>query len=395
MIKKIGNRAIVALLMIALGLGIGPTSIVSAEEEEQTVEKQDNGSSLGTETYENLTGEINEEQPLVISDAGITTVSFKKEQYTVPYSWYKTITPDTSSPNGEEVKVKYSSSDEKIATVDENGKVTGVAVGEATITAKAQNGSGAFDSFKVKVEKEKKGWHVTSTRKKYYVKADGNRSLGYVKIGSDYYYGKKSSYMATNQWKYVKIDGTTYKLYFGKNGKQSQNALSVLGPQKKYKIEVNISKNTVIVYAEDGKKGFIIPVKAMVCSCGIAGHPTITGTYSRLSRAGKWHTLYYGTYGKYCTRISGPYLFHSVVYSKNRDSYSLQADEYDKLGELASHGCIRLSVKDAKWIYQNYKKCSVTLLKNNKKAPLKKPIPKEAVRLKDGRSYDPTDADVK
>lgn len=388
MIKKFGNRVITAALIITLGIGIGPTRIVSAEKADKVVEKQKN-------VYENLEGELDEEQKKVISGAGITTVSFKKEQYTVPYSWYKTITPDTSSPSGKDVKIKYSSSDEKIATVDEKGKVTGKAVGEAIITAEAQDGSGVSDSFSVKVEREEKGWHVTSSGKKYYVKADGTRSLGYIKIGSAYYYGKKSSYMATSQWKYVKIDGTTYKLYFGKNGKQSQNTLSVLGPQKKYKIEVNISKNTVIVYAQDGKKGFIIPVKAMVCSCGIAGHPTITGTYSRLSRAGKWHTLYYGTYGKYCTRISGPYLFHSVVYSKNRDSYSLQADEYDKLGELASHGCIRLAVKDAKWIYQNYKKCSVTLLKSNKKAPLKKPIPKEAVRLEDGRAYDPTDTDVK
>lgn len=346
--------------------------------------------------FKDMEGNINIVKSFVIQVLEKKTeVAFKKDQYIVPYSWYKTITPETASPNGKDVKVKYSSSNKKVATVDENGKVTGVAVGQATITAKAQDGSGVSDSFKVKVEKEKKGWHVTSTGKKYYVKANGTRSFGYVKVGSDYYYGNASSYMATNAWKYVKIDGKTYKLYFGKDGKQSQNALSVLGAQKKYKIEVNISTNTVIVYAQDGKKGFIIPVKAMVCSCGVKGHATITGTYSRLSRAGKWHTLYYGTYGKYCTRISGPYLFHSVVYSKNGDSYSLQADEYDKLGKLASHGCIRLSVKDAKWIYQNYSKCSVTLMKSNKKAPLKKPTPQKAVRLDNGKAYDPTDTDVK
>lgn len=92
MIKKIGNRAIVAALVMALGFGIGPTRIVSAEKADKVVEKQKN-------VYENLEGELDEEQKKVISGAGITTVSFKKEQYTVPYSWYKTITPDTSSPS--------------------------------------------------------------------------------------------------------------------------------------------------------------------------------------------------------------------------------------------------------------------------------------------------------
>lgn len=324
-----------------------------------------------------------------------TEVSFAKKQYTVPYAWYKTIKADTLSPNSKTVKVTYSSSNKKVATVDQNGKVTGVTTGTATITAKAKDGSKVSASYKVKVEKEKKGWHTTSSGKKYYVKKDGTRARGYFKVKEDYYFGNRSSYLASNAWKYVKVDGKNYKLYFGKSGKQSQDVSSVIGKQSKYQIEVNISTNTVIVYAKDGKNGFIIPVKAMVCSCGVAGHATITGNYSNLRRAGKWHTLYYGTYGKYCTRISGPYLFHSVVYSKNGDSYSLQADEYDKLGKLASHGCIRLSVKDAKWIYQNYNKCSVKLFRSSKKAPLKKPTPEMAVRLNNGKAYDPTDTDVK
>lgn len=324
-----------------------------------------------------------------------TEVSFAKKQYTVPYAWYKTIKADAVSPDNKTVKLTYSSSNKKVATVDQNGKVTGVSVGNATITAKAKDGSKVSASYQVKVEKEKKGWHVTSSGKKYYVKKDGTRAKGYIKVGDNYYYGNSSSYMAKNAWKYVKVGGKKYKLYFGKTGKQSQDVSSVIGKQSKYQIEVNISTNTVIVYAKDGKNGFIIPVKAMVCSCGVAGHSTITGNYSNLRLAGKWHTLYYGTYGKYCTRISGPYLFHSVVYSKNGDSYSLQADEYDKLGKLASHGCIRLSVKDAKWIYQNYSKCSVKLFRSSKKAPLKKPTPEKAVRLENGKAYDPTDADIK
>ena len=49
-------------------------------------------------------------------------------------------------------RVKWTSSDEKIATVDANGKVAAVGVGEATITATAADGSGATATCKVTIK---------------------------------------------------------------------------------------------------------------------------------------------------------------------------------------------------------------------------------------------------
>lgn len=51
----------------------------------------------------------------------------------------------------------------------------------------------------------------------------------------------------------------------------------------------------------------------------------------------------------YWVRIRGPYLFHSVPTNENAGQYL--EDEGDKLGRPASHGCVRLSVADAKWFY--------------------------------------------
>ena len=288
----------------------------------------------------------------------------------------------------------FASKNKKVATVSSDGVVKGLSLGTTKITIRAKEDSGLSASIVVKVVKEKKGWHTTASGKRYYVKKDGMRKTGYFKVGQDYYYAPSSSYVVTNDWRYVNFSGKKYKLYFGKKGKQKQDVSSLLGEQDQYKIEVNTSQNIVIVFAKDENGTFNIPVKAMVCSCGVPGHSTIKGTYKHLRRAGVWHTLYYGTYGKYCTRINGPYLFHSVVYSKYGDEYSLYKEEYEKLGEAASHGCVRLQVKDAKWIYRRYKKCIVELYASDKKMPLAKPVAKPVVDLGGNRVCDPTDTDV-
>lgn len=322
------------------------------------------------------------------------TVTFRATSYTIPYGWTRKIACTIPSAMKKYTFV-YTSSNTKVAKVDKNGIVTGVSTGKAKITVEAKEDADIKASYSAVVKREKEGWHTTASGKKYYVTEDKERAIGYFKVKGSYYYAAANSYIITDKWKYVEIDKKKYKLYFGSDGKQKQNVSALIGEQEQYKIEVNISKNTVIVYAKDGKKGYTIPVKAMVCSCGIKGHTTITGSYSKLREAGKWHPLYYGTYGKYCTRISGPYLFHSVVYKKYGDNYSLNADEFLKLGEPASHGCIRLQVKDAKWIYNRSNKCSVTLYKGKEQLPLKKPKAAKPVTLKGNKAYDPTDVDVK
>ena len=66
---------------------------------------------------------------------------------------------------------------------------------------------------------------------------------------------------------------------------------------------------------------------------------------------GEWYWFSaYECYAKWATRIVGGILFHSVVYSKGK---SLNRTSVKKLGRKASHGCIRLKVEHAKWIYDN------------------------------------------
>ncbi len=240
-----------------------------------------------------------------------------------------------------------------------------------------------------------KGWNITPEGKKYYILKNGKRAKGYRTIDGDGYYFNNKGYAITKQWKYVKLNGKNYKLYFDRNGKRKLDVTNQLKSDTSFRIEVNLSKNMVMIYAKDGNKGYTIPVKAMICSGGMPGHRTITGNYYRLSRAGEWHVLRYNSVGQYCTRISGPYLFHSVVYTRYGDEYSLQKAEYEKLGKSASHGCIRLQVEDAKWIYDHAYRCHVSLYYDKAaKYPLAKPKAKKIGKAGSKRYYDPTDPKV-
>ena len=150
-----------------------------------------------------------------------------------------------------------------------------------------------------------------------------------------------------------------------------------------YQIKINKQQNCVTIY-KSGANGKYKPVKAMVCSTGYA---TPVGTFP-LGEKMRWHTLMGPCYGQYCTRIHGGILFHSVWYYKQTPS-SLSASAYNKLGVTASHGCVRLSVADAKWIYDNVPSGSpVTVYNSSNPGPLGKP---SAIKLPSSSTWDPTD----
>lgn len=119
-----------------------------------------------------------------------------------------------------------------------------------------------------------------------------------------------------------------------------------------YYIMVNRQMNTVTVYGVGDDGRYSVPVKAMVASCGRAGHETPTGTYSTPNSRYTWRLMVDGSYGQYASRITGSILFHSICYTSANKSKMISS-EYDMLGGFASLGCVRLQTVDAKWIYDN------------------------------------------
>lgn len=157
-----------------------------------------------------------------------------------------------------------------------------------------------------------------------------------------------------------------------------------------YYIKVNYGAQVVTIYKKDNNGNYTVPVKAMVCSTG--EYTPKSGVYSIPARW-KWLRLQGNVYGQYSTQIKGNILFHSVPYLTKGDPGSLEYWEYDKLGTYASAGCIRLTVKDAKWIYDNCKNgTKVEFYSSSNPGPLGKPTAKKISNAAgDLKNWDPTD----
>ncbi len=158
-----------------------------------------------------------------------------------------------------------------------------------------------------------------------------------------------------------------------------------------YLLKVNRTQNLVIAYSKDGNGEYTVPVRAMICSVGLNGD-TPTDTYKTQNKY-VWRPLIGNVYGQYATRITGSILFHSVPYSSQNKS-TLDYNEYNKLGSSASHGCVRMTVEDAKWIYDN---CplgtTVIIYDSNAPEPLAKPSAQKIDPSSPMCGWDPTDPD--
>lgn len=122
----------------------------------------------------------------------------------------------------------------------------------------------------------------------------------------------------------------------------------------KYKLVIDVSDQRVYAYGyENGAYGPL--ARAMVCSTGTKSSPTPIGTFKGDGPSHRWHYFKkFECYAQYSWRIDGPILFHSVLF-RYEDEDSLVSSSVRNLGRRASHGCVRLSVKDAKWIFNNCK----------------------------------------
>ncbi|OUP73975.1 hypothetical protein B5F09_10915, partial [Erysipelatoclostridium sp. An173] len=113
-----------------------------------------------------------------------------------------------------------------------------------------------------------------------------------------------------------------------------------------YLILVDRSTHTVGVY--HGSYGNWNKVHEYLCTVGAPSTPTVVGDFA-IYRKGR----YFDSGASRCFYYSafyGGYYFHSVLYYKDNEPLRIMDG---RLGMNLSHGCIRLQVDNAKWIYDN------------------------------------------
>ncbi len=154
-----------------------------------------------------------------------------------------------------------------------------------------------------------------------------------------------------------------YERYRSGTAEQTANYSAVLGRQEEktqpqgeepsvsrqqsgsspYLIDVSVGEQKVRIYHHG------VLIKEWVASTG-KDNSTPLGRFTIQNRGDWFFSEKYQQGARWWVAFKGNYLFHSVPMDREG---RLILEEAKKLGKPVSHGCIRLSVEHAKWIYDH------------------------------------------
>ena len=110
-----------------------------------------------------------------------------------------------------------------------------------------------------------------------------------------------------------------------------------------FRIEIDLSRQRLTVfYRED-------ILKEMICSGGALETPTPLGEFTTNQKIEYSWVDRFDVGAYYWIRFFEDYLIHSVPFDENGE---MIVEEFEKLGNPASHGCVRLRLDEAKWLYE-------------------------------------------
>ena len=211
------------------------------------------------------------------------------------------------------------------------------------------------------IENGKLDWNYTGLVQKgneWFFVREGRLDWNYTGLAcyKDAYYYVKNGRLDWSYSGYAQIDGQG-EYYEVRNGRmvggplaKMQSVANNQASSTNYIMIVDRSTHRVGVFK--GRKNSWTNVKYYKCCVGKPSTPTISGTYTVGSKGKYFDT---GTKGRcwYYTQISGNYLFHSVIYDRQNSPKRIIDNSMDA---AVSHGCVRLDLENAKWIYDNIPK---------------------------------------
>ena len=185
----------------------------------------------------------------------------------------------------------------------------------------------------------------------YYLAGDGTMRTGWQWVDNNWYYfyyendshggsyGAMARARSIDGWQ-LQADGS---MLSGKQAEMLAKAQAYTS-NTNYLILVDRAACKVSIFA--GSFGAWNNIKYWDCAPGKASTPTVSGTFTVQGKG-----YYFDSGSARCywyTQFYGNYLFHSVLYSKYNGSLM-----DGRVGIPLSHGCVRLQIDNAKWIYDN------------------------------------------
>jgi len=180
-----------------------------------------------------------------------------------------------------------------------------------------------------------------------------------AKVSGGYYEVTKKAVRAFQSHNGLEADGIagrqTQELLFSSDAQpiHAQPRPSPTPQPARYTLMVDVANQIVRAYTHDEHGEYTVLVREMICSTGTSRNPTPLGTTIMPKKRARWgYFPTWDSHAQYLTRIDSANAFHSVLYYQ-ADETLLATESFDALGTPASHGCVRLYVGDAKWIYDN------------------------------------------
>lgn len=123
-----------------------------------------------------------------------------------------------------------------------------------------------------------------------------------------------------------------------------------------YFFEVDVANQVVKVWKYNrATQAYSDLDRAFLCATGTTTYPSPLGTFTLSGRRAAHCEFpnWGGGQARWWTKITEEIAFHSVLYSDSSNDATLKVNSLKGLGKRGSHGCIRLTVADAKWIYEH------------------------------------------
>ena len=259
------------------------------------------------------------------------------------------------------------------------------------------NGTKAQKFFLVKTQTTT-GWQIFEGKRRYVKDTKGNyykntKTPDGRKVGAD---GTPNPWIVKNgYYRYELLNGTLandvrpyLNTLFANKTMTNVHGGTYTCPNCPYYATVDRVKNRVTIYTKyPGTNNWNLPVCCFMCSTGTAGTPTDAGLWTTGYKSGWWQSLMGPSYGQFATYIQGGEFFHSVACGHmNREN--LYYGNYNVLGANASHGCVRLNVRNAYWMHTFVPLGLKVYISDDLACPLQHcPQP----RIRPGWNIDPTD----